>query len=121
MILGETPDGMLGVLDHLIPDITDCAKKEQQPSGRLGKHRKTKFDLHGGTTQEAQAVQAEITNTVNHPCKCMILYIYIYKLDFQYLYFGYKIFGLQVLEKVQTQINAIKRPNQDLNPCDSVE
>ena len=33
MILGETPDGMLGVLDHLIPDITDCAKKEQQPSG----------------------------------------------------------------------------------------
>lgn len=33
VILGETPDGMLGVLDHLIPDITDCAKKEQQPSG----------------------------------------------------------------------------------------
>lgn len=82
MILGETPDGMLGVLDHLIPDITDCAKKEQQPSGRLGKHRKTKFDLHGGTTQEAQAVQAEITSNHKHCQPPMqvhdIVCIYIY-------------------------------------------
>lgn len=33
VILGDAPEAMLGVIEHLIPDIVEFGKKERAPAG----------------------------------------------------------------------------------------
>ena len=43
VILGDTPEAMLGVMSHLIPDISDFAKKERTTAGAERSHAEPQF------------------------------------------------------------------------------